>query len=92
MTPAERSERARIAAYSMHARYDARQTTRRARATFLARFELQVDPEGRLSQPERMRRAQAAKKAYFHTLALKSAAARRRSALVAAPRTSRAAY
>ena len=79
MTPAERSERARIAAYSLHAKYDARQTTRRARAAFLARFESQVDPDRTLPERERLRRADAARKAYFHALAAKSAAARRRS-------------
>jgi hypothetical protein len=79
VTPAERSERARIAAYSLHAKYDARQTTRRARAAFLARFELQVDPDRTLPEAERLRRAEAARKAYFHGLAAKSAAARRRS-------------
>jgi hypothetical protein len=80
MTPAERSERARIGAYSLHAKYDARQTTRRARAAFLARFELQVDPGHKLPEAERMRRAEAARRAYFHGLALKSAAARRGAA------------
>lgn len=79
MTPAERSERARIAAYCLHAKYDARQTTRRARAAFLARFELQVDPDRRLPESERLRRADAARKAYFRRLAAKSAAARRGS-------------
>lgn len=79
MTPAERSERARIGAYSLHAKYDPRQTTRRARATFLARFELRVDPDRQLPEAERMRRAEAARKAYFHRLAAKSAAARRAS-------------
>lgn len=85
MTPAERSERARIAAYSLHAKYDARQTTRRARAAFLARFDLQVDPDGTLPEPERLRRADAARKAYFHGLAAKSAAARRGSSPLSAP-------
>ena len=79
MTPAERSERARIAAYSLHAKYDARQTTRRARAAFLARFESQVDPDRTLPELERRRRADAARKAYFRGLAAKSAAARRGS-------------
>ena len=48
-------------------------------AAFLARFELQVDPDRTLPESERLRRAEAARKAYFHRLAAKSAAARRGS-------------
>lgn len=77
MTAEERSLRARIAAYSLHSKYDSSDITRAARAAFLARFENEVDPFGVLSDSERQRRAEAAKKAYFHRLAAKSAAARR---------------
>ena len=77
MTPAERSMRARIAAYSLHAQRDARETTAPARAAFLARFEHMVDPDGVLPEPERTRRATAARKAHFARLALRSAQARR---------------
>jgi hypothetical protein len=52
----------------------------KARATFLARFEVQVDPNGDLEPVERARRALAARKLYFSRLALKSAQARRRRA------------
>lgn len=76
-TAAQRSLRARMAAYSMHATHDARVTTRNAREAFLATFERQVDPVGTLPIPERLRRAEAAKKAYFVGLAMKSAKARR---------------
>lgn len=79
MTPAERTMRARIAAYTLHSRRDARETTAAARTAFLDRFERQVDPEGTLPEAERRRRAGAAKKAYFTKLALRSAQARRRS-------------
>jgi hypothetical protein len=48
LSPAERSLRARLAAYAMHARHDARRTSANGRAAFLARFEQQVDPHGRL--------------------------------------------
>jgi hypothetical protein len=37
--PRERALRARIAAFSLHARYDPRQTTAKARATFATSFE-----------------------------------------------------
>lgn len=78
LTPAERSLRSRIAAYSLHARSDPRETTRAARNAFLARFEQQVDPGRVWPERERLRRAEAARKAYFAGLALRSAKARRR--------------
>ena len=45
MTPAERSLRARMAAYRLHATHDPKETTAAARAAFLARFEREVDPD-----------------------------------------------
>ena len=68
-----------MAAHTMHAAHDPRDTTRRAREAFMTRFERQVDPDGRLSIAERQRRAESAKKAYFTGLAIKSAKARRAS-------------
>lgn len=78
LTPAQRSLRARIAAYALHATHDPCVTTKPARDAFMARFEKQVDPDRTLPEHERRRRAEAAKKAYFHALALKSAKARRK--------------
>ncbi len=78
LTPEERSLRARIGAHSLHASHDPRQTTANARATFLSRFEDQVDPERVLVAEERKRRAEHARKAHFARLALASAKARRR--------------
>jgi hypothetical protein len=43
----------------------------------MERFEREVDPENRLPEVERARRAEAARRAYFTELALKSARARR---------------
>jgi hypothetical protein len=80
LSPELRSQRARIAAHSMHSQHDSRQTTARGRATFLARFEREVDPEGVLPEIERQRRAEQARKAYFARLAFKSAKARRKRA------------
>jgi hypothetical protein len=77
LSPAERSLRARLAAYTMHAQHDAKRTTMAARATFLARFEAEVDPDGALAPEERHRRAEHARRAYFTRLALASAKARR---------------
>lgn len=84
MTPKERSMRARIAAYSLHAQSDSRELTASARKAFLDRFERVVDPKGVLDPAERARRARAARKAYFTNLALKSARARRKSKLLGA--------
>ena len=78
MTASERSLRSRIGAYALHAAQDPRQTTAKARAAFLARFEAAVDPEGILPPEERQRRALSARRAYFARLALKSARVRRR--------------
>ena len=77
LSPAERTLRARLAAHTMHAQHDARRTTASARAVFLARFEAEVDPDGRLTPEERRRRAEHARRAYFTRLALASAKARR---------------
>ena len=67
--PAEMALRGRIGAYRLHATHDPRETTRRARESFLARFEREVDPRGELPDPERRRRALYARRAYFARLA-----------------------
>jgi hypothetical protein len=67
-----------MAAYCLHAQRDPVETTTAARSAFLARFEKQVDPDNRLPEAERRRRADAARKAHFIKLALKSAEIRRR--------------
>jgi hypothetical protein len=77
LTPHERVMRSRMAAYLMHARHDAHQTTAASHAVFLARFLREVDPEQKLPEPERHRRAAAAKSAYFTRLAYLSAIKRR---------------
>src|SRR4029450_593623 len=74
---AERSLRARIAAYALHAQRDPRETTANGRAAFLARFDREVDPRGLLEPEERRRRAEQARRAYFTRLALAPAKARR---------------
>ncbi len=66
----------RIGAYRLHATHDPRETTARARAAFLSRFEREVDPNGTLPEHERRRRAEYARKAHFARLALASARAR----------------
>ena len=75
--PNEMAQRGRIGAYVLHSKHDPKETTAKARETFLARFEREVDPEGVLPEAERLRRAEAARKAYFAKLAYQSAKARR---------------
>jgi hypothetical protein len=77
VTPAERTLRGRIGAYSLHAQ--GATNTGPARAAFLSKFEVEVDPEGILPEAERRRRAIAARKAHFSKLALKSAQIRGRA-------------
>lgn len=78
LTPSERSMRARIASYRSWANTtDPVARTEPARRASMARFEREVDPEGKLPAQERARRAEAARKAYFTELAYKSARARR---------------
>jgi hypothetical protein len=87
VTPAQRALRARIAAHSMHAQ--GKTNVKPAQDAFLARFERQVDPDGVLSPEERQRRSEAARRAHFAALALKSSQARARRKAVRA-RTGRA--
>ena len=76
MDASERRQRARIAALTLHA--SGGTNTAAARASFLGRFEQQVDPDGQLPDDERIRRALYARQAYFARLALRSAQSRRK--------------
>jgi len=80
LTAEQRVLRSRMAAYRLHATHDPRETTKKARAAFANRFEREVDPEGVLAPAERARRAEAARRAYFTELALRSSRARHRGA------------
>jgi hypothetical protein len=75
----QRSQRARLAGLSRSAKYDGREVTAQARATFLDSFGQQVDPDGSLSPAERDRRATAARRAHFVRMAFESAKARARN-------------
>jgi hypothetical protein len=77
LSPIERTLRARLAAHSLHSKRDSREITTSGRAAFLARFELEVDPDGALDPEERRRRAEHARRAYFTRLALAAVEARR---------------
>ena len=70
--------RSRLAAHTLHAKGGT--NTVPARAAFKKKFLDQVDPDRKLSEAERQRRAKHAQKAHFYRLALKSAEARRKAA------------
>ena len=55
----------------MHSRYDVHETTRAGKAAFDARWAKLADPDGKMPEAERNRRADALKRAYFVELALK---------------------
>ncbi|MET3420864.1 hypothetical protein BJ973_000076 [Actinoplanes tereljensis] len=89
MTLAQRSRRARIAAHASWANTaDRAGRTAPATASFLARFERQVDPLGVLEPGVREQMALHARRAYMLQLAERSAKARRKAAS-RAPGTSR---
>ena len=69
-----------MGAYRLHALYDPKETTKKARAAFAARFDRQVDPDGILPPAERASRADAARRAYFTELQLRRS--RRRTAVL----------
>ena len=75
-SPAQRALQGRIGAHMLHATHDSRRLTARARATFLASFERQVDPDDSLPADERRRRAAHARAAHFAGLARLSSIAR----------------
>ena len=77
MSPEERTHRARLGAFTLHATHDPRETTAKAREALYRKFENEVDPDRLLPDEERARRVKYARKAYYARLALKSAQARR---------------
>lgn len=73
------SLRGKLAAHSRWARtLDRSGATAPARRGFDARFEREVDPEGKLAHSVRARLVESARKAYFARLAYLSAKARRK--------------
>ncbi|MGH2467087.1 MAG: hypothetical protein ACRDGL_05090 [Candidatus Limnocylindrales bacterium] len=65
----------RVGGLRLAATHDSHVYTAAGRRAFLDRFEREVDPE--LAPDERARRVEAARKAYFAELAVRSAIARR---------------
>lgn len=81
--PVDASDRYLAASIAANSRWaheaDRSAATRPARMAFETRFLDEVDPARLLKPEERQRRAENAKRAYFHKLALKSAKSRRKS-------------
>lgn len=69
--------RARVGGLALAASHDPREYTAAARAAFLGKFAALVDPGGALPVEERLRRAEAARRAHFTRLAIRSAEKRR---------------
>lgn len=79
LTPAERRLRGQMGAHKSWANTtDRTARTLPARLAHNAKFERQVDPDGKLSPAERAKRAESARKEYYTRLAYKSARARSR--------------
>lgn len=80
MDKTQRTLRARIGAYSLHATHDSREITANARTAAFTRFVDEVDPSRVLPEGERLRRAECARRAHMTRIALKSVAARQKKA------------
>jgi hypothetical protein len=79
LTPAQRTQRAKITANTRWSREDSRPTALRAQAGLLAKFLAQVDVDSPgLPEAERQRRAVAARRAHMIKLAFQSSKARAR--------------
>ena len=78
MNAQERSLRGRLGAYTLHSQRDPKETTLAARTAFMQKFLDEVDPQHELPECERQRRAEAARKAHFVRMALRSAKKRAR--------------
>ena len=83
LSPKRRSLVARIGAHSLHAQHDSRELTAPARkaaaAKLNARLLAEIDPNNELSDKERARRLDHARKAHFSRLALARGGKGRRS-------------
>jgi len=84
LSPTERRIRSRIGGLRVHALNDSAAIAARARTgqteALNARLLAEIDPDGSLSPDDRARRLEFARRAHYASLALKSAAARRRRA------------
>jgi hypothetical protein len=77
LTAEERKLRASIAAHEKHSRNDPVESTAKARATFLERFQREADPDGVLDPAERARRADHLLKAHMARMSLAASKAKK---------------
>jgi hypothetical protein len=75
--PADRRAVATIAALTRWSQEDPKANAERGQAGLVAKFRQQVDPDNRLPEAERERRARSAYRAHMQRLALASSKARR---------------
>ena len=77
LTPSERVLRARLAAHVGHSRHDSKELTAPLATSSISGSSMRLTQDRVLTESERNRRADHARKAYFTRLALLSAKARR---------------
>lgn len=77
LTPEQRSQRARLAALTRWSREDPTAAVHKMQNGIQAKYERQVDPEGVLPDAERMRRADAARKADLAARSFRSSRTRK---------------
>jgi hypothetical protein len=78
MTPAERSLRARMATHTGWAKTENRtERSRPGREAAFRKFEDQVDPDRKLPESERIKRAESARRAHMADIARKSVKSRK---------------
>ena len=75
--PPSMATRGRLGGLTTSSKHNMDDCAARARQGLLRRFEDEVDPERMLTEEERARRVEAARKLYYGKLALRSAAVRR---------------
>jgi hypothetical protein len=73
LSSADASAYGRLGGLAKSAHYDGVAGTEKARAAAMARFELEVDPEGVLPAKERQRRALAARRLFYTRISQKAA-------------------
>lgn len=78
--PAFRIRRARIAALSLHGKYDSNYLTTAAREAAFSKFLKEADPGGVLPEQERQRRAKSLQRAHLLRIADKSVRSRQQRA------------
>jgi hypothetical protein len=80
LTASERVLRARQGGYARAAQHDVKELGRKSAQTLTQRLELEVDPHHVLPDGERRRRVEAARRAFYTSIAFRAVIARRKKA------------